>query len=84
VAEEKNCGISDHGLQRTIFTDNAQCGGESIGNEGEGYKVALSTLDGGSIGHSAQAGHRARRIRSGAEVFQERMAFRPPIRKFKP
>jgi len=37
------------------FTDCEVPVSNRIGNEGEGYKVALSTLDGGRIGIAAQA-----------------------------
>jgi len=38
-----------------VFTDCEVPADHRIGNEGEGYKVALSTLDGGRIGIAAQA-----------------------------
>jgi len=42
-------------MQRACFHRLRRSGGDRIGNEGEGYKVALSTLDGGRIGIAAQA-----------------------------
>jgi len=49
-----------------------------IGNEGEGYKVALSTLDGGRIGIAAQAtGIAQGAFEAALKYSQERMAFGP-------
>src|SRR5579863_5255235 len=53
--EEKKLGISATACSELIFTDCAVPEANRIGNEGEGYKVALSTLDGGRIGIAAQA-----------------------------
>src|SRR6266403_3567316 len=53
--EEKKLGISATACSELIFTDCAVPIANRIGNEGEGYKVALSTLDGGRIGIAAQA-----------------------------
>ncbi len=53
--EEKKLGISATACSELIFNDCAVSATNRIGNEGEGYKVALSTLDGGRIGIAAQA-----------------------------
>src|SRR5437588_8882419 len=53
--EEKKLGISATACSELIFTDCAVPVTNRIGDEGEGYKVALSTLDGGRIGIAAQA-----------------------------
>src|SRR6202008_4923770 len=53
--EEKKLGISATACSELIFTDCGVPMANRIGNEGEGYKVALSTLDGGRIGIAAQA-----------------------------
>src|SRR3989442_947244 len=53
--EEKKLGISATACSELIFTDCVVPVANRIGSEGEGYKVALSTLDGGRIGIAAQA-----------------------------
>ena len=54
-----------------------------IGNEGEGYKVALSTLDGGRIGIASQAVGIAQGAFDAALAYsQQRMAFGRPISQF--
>jgi len=54
-----------------------------IGNEGEGYKVALSTLDGGRIGIAAQAtGIAQGGVRAGAGLRAAAASLRPPHRGF--
>jgi butyryl-CoA dehydrogenase len=54
-----------------------------IGNEGEGYKVALSTLDGGRIGIAAQAAGIAQgAFEAALKYSKERLAFGHPIAEF--
>src|SRR5258708_12099950 len=53
--EEKKLGISATACSELVFTDCQVPVANRIGNEGEGYKVALSTLDGGRIGIAPQA-----------------------------
>jgi butyryl-CoA dehydrogenase len=53
--EEKKLGISATACSELIFSDCAVPVANRLGHEGEGYKVALSTLDGGRIGIAAQA-----------------------------
>src|SRR6202163_3070762 len=53
--EEKKLGINATACCELVFTDCEVPVANRIGNEGEGYKVALSTLDGGRIGNAAQA-----------------------------
>jgi butyryl-CoA dehydrogenase len=53
--EEKKLGINATACCELVFTDCEVPAANRIGNEGEGYKVALSTLDGGRIGIAAQA-----------------------------
>src|SRR5260221_5102718 len=54
-----------------------------MGNEGEGYKVALSTLDGGRIGIAAQATGIAQGAFEAALAWsQQRLAFGHPISQF--
>jgi butyryl-CoA dehydrogenase len=53
--EEKKLGIHATACTELSFSDCEVAAANRIGEEGEGYKVALSTLDGGRIGIAAQA-----------------------------
>jgi len=81
--EEKKLGISATACSELIFTDCEVPEKNRIGNEGEGYKVALSTLDGGRIGIAAQAvGIAQGAFEAAVKYAQERMAFGHPIAQF--
>jgi len=81
--EEKKLGISATACSELIFTDCEVPAANRIGNEGEGYKVALSTLDGGRIGIAAQATGIAQGAFEAAQKYsQERLAFGHPISEF--
>ena len=81
--EEKKLGINATACCELVFTDCAVPAGNRIGNEGEGYKVALSTLDGGRIGIAAQATGIAQGAFEAALAWsQQRMAFGHPIAQF--
>src|SRR5258707_1119982 len=81
--EEKKLGINATACCELIFTDCEVSATNRMGNEGEGYKVALSTLDGGRIGIAAQATGIAQGAFEAALAWsQARMAFRPPISQF--
>jgi butyryl-CoA dehydrogenase len=81
--EEKKLGISATACCELIFTDCEVPASNRIGNEGEGYKVALSTLDGGRIGIAAQATGIAQGAFEAARTYsQERLAFGHPIAQF--
>src|ERR1700719_225436 len=81
--EEKKLGINATACCELVFTDCEVPGGNRIGNEGEGYKVALSTLDGGRIGIAAQATGIAQGAFEAALAWsRERMAFGHPISQF--
>ena len=81
--EEKKLGINATACCELIFTDCEVPAGNRIGNEGEGYKVALSTLDGGRIGIAAQATGIAQGAFEAALAWsQQRMAFGHPISQF--
>jgi len=81
--EEKKLGINATACCELVFTDCEVPTGNRIGNEGEGYKVALSTLDGGRIGIAAQATGIAQGAFEAALAWsQERMAFGHPISQF--
>ncbi|MBZ5540910.1 MAG: acyl-CoA dehydrogenase [Acidobacteriia bacterium] len=81
--EEKKLGISATACSELIFTDCEVPESNRIGVEGEGYKVALSTLDGGRIGIAAQAvGIAQGAFEAAVKYAQERMAFGHPIAQF--
>ncbi len=81
--EEKKLGIHATACCELVFTDCEVPAGNRIGKEGEGYKVALSTLDGGRIGIAAQATGIAQGAFEAALAWsQERMAFGHPISQF--
>jgi butyryl-CoA dehydrogenase len=81
--EEKKLGINATACSELIFTDCEVPEANRIGNEGEGYKVALSTLDGGRIGIAAQAtGIAQGAFEAALKWSQERMAFGHPIAQF--
>jgi len=81
--EEKKLGISATACSELVFTDCAVPVTNRIGNEGEGYKVALSTLDGGRIGIAAQAtGIAQGAFEAALKYSKERLAFGHPIAEF--
>jgi butyryl-CoA dehydrogenase len=81
--EEKKLGINATACCELVFTDCEVPVANRIGNEGEGYKVALSTLDGGRIGIAAQATGIAQGAFEAALTYsQQRMAFGQPISQF--
>jgi butyryl-CoA dehydrogenase len=81
--EEKKLGINATACSELVFTDCEVPEGNRIAKEGEGYKVALSTLDGGRIGIAAQAtGIAQGAFEAALKWSQERMAFGHPIAQF--
>jgi len=81
--EEKKLGISATACSELVFTDCEVPEANRIGNEGEGYKVALSTLDGGRIGIAAQAtGIAQGAFEAALKYSKERLAFGHPIADF--
>ena len=81
--EEKKLGINATACCELVFTDCEVPAANRIGNEGEGYKVALSTLDGGRIGIAAQATGIAQGAFEAALAWsQQRMAFGHAISQF--
>jgi butyryl-CoA dehydrogenase len=81
--EEEKLGINATACCELVFTDCEVPVANRIGNEGEGYKVALSTLDGGRIGIAAQATGIAQGAFEAALAYsKERMAFGHPISQF--
>ncbi|HTU32455.1 MAG TPA: acyl-CoA dehydrogenase [Candidatus Acidoferrum sp.] len=81
--EEKKLGIHATACTELSFADCAVPVENRIGQEGEGYKIALSTLDGGRIGIAAQATGIAQGAYEAALAYaQERQAFGHPIADF--
>src|SRR5208282_841615 len=81
--EEKKLGIHATACTELSFTDCEVPVGNRIGNEGDGYKIALSTLDGGRIGIGAQATGIAQGAFEAALAYsKERQAFGHPISDF--
>lgn len=81
--EEKKLGVNASGCCELSFTDCAVPVANRLGKEGEGYKVALSTLDGGRIGIAAQAVGIAQGAYEAASAYaQSRKAFGHPISDF--
>jgi len=81
--EEKKLGIHATACTELSFTDCEVPVSNRIGNEGEGYKIALSTLDGGRVGIAAQATGIAQGAFEEALAYaQQRQAFGHPIADF--
>jgi len=81
--EEKKLGISATACSELVFTDCEVPLTNRIGNQGEGYKVALSTLDGGRIGIAAQAtGIAQGAFEAALRYSKQRLAFGHPIAEF--
>jgi butyryl-CoA dehydrogenase len=81
--EEKKLGIHATACTELSFSDCEVPIGNRIGEEGEGYKVALSTLDGGRIGIAAQAtGIAQGAFEAALSYAQQRQAFGHPIADF--
>src|SRR5271165_3028908 len=81
--EEKKLGINATACSELIFTDCEVPEANRICNEGQGYKIALSTLDGGRIGIASQAtGIAQGAFEAALKWSQERMAFGHPIAQF--
>ena len=81
--EEKKLGINATACTELSFTDCEVPVDNRIGNEGEGYRVALSTLDAGRIGIGAQATGIAQGALEQAVAYaKQRQAFGHPIADF--
>jgi len=81
--EEKKMGIHATACVELSFTDCEVPAANRIGNEGDGYKIALTTLDGGRIGIASQATGIAQGAFEAALAYaKERQAFGHPIAEF--
>ena len=81
--EEKKLGVHATACCELVFTNCEVPAENRLGNEGEGYKVALSTLDGGRIGIASQAlGIAQGAFDAALSYARERQAFGHPIADF--
>ena len=81
--EEKKLGINGTACVELSFEDCEVPVENRLGHEGEGYKIALSTLDSGRIGIAAQAvGIGQGALEEALQYSQQRMAFGQPISNF--
>jgi butyryl-CoA dehydrogenase len=76
-------GINANLVSELIFEDMAVQKENLLGKEGEGFKIALSTLDGGRIGIASQAvGIAQAALDECIEYSKQRQQFGRPIAKF--
>ncbi len=81
--EEKKLGIHATACTELSFTDCEVPAANRVGNEGDGYKIALTTLDGGRIGIASQATGIAQGAFEAALAYaRQRQAFGHPIAEF--
>ncbi len=81
--EEKKLGIHATACCELIFSGCEVPIENRLGNEGEGYKVAISTLDGGRIGIASQAiGIAQGAFEASVSYAKQRQAFGHPISDF--
>lgn len=81
--EEEKMGIHATACTELSFTDCEVPAENRLGAEGEGYKIALATLDGGRIGIASQAiGIAQGAFEQALSYARERQAFGHPIADF--
>jgi len=81
--KEKTMGIRGSSTCQIILTDCEIPAENLLGTVGEGFRLALNTLDGGRIGIASQAlGIGAACLRDSARYANERSAFGQPIGQF--
>ena len=81
--EEEKLGIHATACTELSFTDCEVPAENRLGAEGEGYKIALATLDGGRIGIASQAtGIAQGAFEQALSYSKERQAFGHPIADF--
>jgi butyryl-CoA dehydrogenase len=82
AAPDRKMGISAAWSCSIFFEDCRVPAGNLLGKEGEGFKIAMSTLDGGRIGIAAQAIGIARAAFEEALAYSgDRQTFGKPIRE---
>ena len=76
-------GVNASGTVEIFLTDVIVPHGNLLGKEGEGFKIAMSTLDGGRIGIAAQAvGIATEAMEAAVRYAKARRAFNKPIADF--
>jgi butyryl-CoA dehydrogenase len=76
-------GVNASGTVEIVLNDVEVPAGNLLGSEGDGFKIAMATLDGGRIGIAAQAVGIARSAYEAARRYSgERRVFGRPIREF--
>ena len=79
---EHKLGIRGSGTSQLVFENVKIPASQMLGKEGDGFKIAMATLDGGRIGISAQALGIARAAIEAAKKFaHDRETFGKPIAK---
>ncbi|MBI5116789.1 acyl-CoA dehydrogenase [Candidatus Poribacteria bacterium] len=80
---EKKLGLNASGTAELIFEDCRIPKDQLLGQVGQGFKIAMQTLDGGRIGIGAQAVGIARAaMEQSVKYSLERVQFNQPIAKF--
>jgi len=81
--KEKKLGIRSSDTTSIILEDCQVPKANLLGNEGDGFKIAMKTLDGGRIGIAAQAlGIAQASLEAAIAYSKERVQFGRPISKF--
>lgn len=79
---EHKLGIRGSGTSQLVFENVKIPHDQMLGKEGDGFKIAMSTLDGGRIGIAAQAlGIAGAAIKAAKKFAHERETFGKPIAK---
>jgi butyryl-CoA dehydrogenase len=80
---EYKLGVQASGTTQLYFDNVRVSASQRLGQEGEGFKIALSTLDGGRIGIAAQAvGIAQGALDAALKYARERQQFGQPISNF--
>ncbi len=83
ISKEKKLGIRASDTAQLAFDNVRVPAGQMLGEVGQGFKVAMSTLDGGRIGIASQALGSARAaLEAATEYAKTREQFGRPIAKF--
>lgn len=82
-SKQYKLGVNGSGTTELAFEDMRVSASQRLGEEGEGFKIAMRALDGGRIGIAAQAIGIARGAFEEALVYaQQREQFGKPLAKF--
>ncbi|MBT7310908.1 acyl-CoA dehydrogenase, partial [bacterium] len=83
IAKEKKLGIRASDTAQLAFDNVRIPADQQLGPDGKGFKVAMSTLDGGRIGIASQAlGIAKAALEASVEYAKQREQFGRPIAKF--